>query len=161
MQEKECMLVIPDEKIGHVKMINCSDSSVQPLVIKAHDSHLAAIKLSQDGKILVTASDKGTLFRIFDTKTGEKINEVRRGADQAVITDLTIDPSNKFLACASDKGTVHVFSVGGEENKKSKLSAISGMVGYFGSTWSFSQFKLKDSHCKIAIIDNKVFAISI
>lgn len=87
----------------------------------------------------MTASDKGTLLRIFNTETLEKINEVRRGVDFAVITDLCIDNKNKYLSCFSDKGTVHVYSLTGEEgeNKKSKLSAISGMVGYFGSTWSF------------------------
>jgi len=34
------------------------------------------------------------------------------------------------------------------------------VIGYFGSTWSFSQFRVKDSSCKCAIIDRKVFAIS-
>jgi hypothetical protein len=46
------------------------------------------------------------------------------------------------------------------ENKKSALSAMSGMISYFGSNWSFSQFRVKDGNCKCAIIDNKIFAIS-
>lgn len=112
----------------------------------------------------MTASDKGTLMRVFNTGTGEKVNEVRRGADQAVITDLTIDPSNKFISCCSDKGTIHIFSLdkgqADEKNKKSALSALSGAVGYFGSNWSYAQFRVKDSYCKCAIIDGKIFAIS-
>ena len=98
------------------------------------------MKLSQDGQFLVTASDKGTLLRIFNTETGNMVSEVRRGADQAFITDVGLDPTNKFLCCASDKGTIHVFSVTGNEseNKTSTLSAMSGMIGYFGSKWSFS-----------------------
>lgn len=88
------------------------------------------------------------------------ITELRRGADQAIITDLTIDPSNKIIACASDKGTIHIFSAEQGENKKSTWSALSGAIGYLGSAWSFAQFRVKDSACKIAIIENKIFAIS-
>jgi len=79
--------------------------------IKCHDSSLAAIKLSQDGQYLATASDKGTLIRIFSLTSGDKLNEMRRGADQAVITDLSIDPSNKHVCCSSDKGTIHIFTL--------------------------------------------------
>jgi len=136
--EDNCVLAFPDEKVGHAKIVKQGNSQKEPLTVKCHDSPLAVIKLSQDGNILVTASDKGTLLRVFDTETGEKINEVRRGADQAVITDITIDSANHFMACCSDKGTVHVFSLKPQvENKKSNLSALSGVVGYFGSTWSF------------------------
>ena len=87
---------------------------------------------------------------------------MRRGADQAKITDVGIDPANKFICCSSDKGTIHIFSIAQEvgSNKKSSLSALGGAIGYFGSSWSFSQFRVKDSNCKCAIMDNKVFAIS-
>jgi len=60
--------------------------------------------------MLVTASTKGTLLRVFNTETCEQIVELRRGADQAVITDVSIDPTNKMVVCASDKGTIHVFN---------------------------------------------------
>ena len=121
------------------------------------------LKLSQDGDILVTASEKGTLLRVFNTQSGEQINELRRGADQAVITDICIDPQNNNIACASDKGTIHIFSTatdGEKTNKKSTWSALAGAVGYLGSAWSFAQFRVKQNHCKVAIIDNKIFAIS-
>lgn len=112
--------------------------------------------------MLLTASEKGTLIRVFNTTTGDKITEFRRGADQAVITDLSMDINNRFIACASDKGTIHIFSVTGEggENKKSALSALSGALSYLGSSWSFAQFRVKESSCKVALIDGKIFAIS-
>ena len=71
-----------------------------------------------------------------------------------------IDTNNNYLSCASDKGTVHVFAIGPSEieNKKSTLNALGG--GYFGAQWSFGQFKIKDSKSKIALLDDKIFAVS-
>lgn len=91
---------------------------------------------------------------------------MRRGAVQAVITDITIDAANEYVSCASDQGTIHVFKIdkgqdeGGEQNKKSSLSGLSGAFSYFGSKWSFSQFRVKDSYCKCAVVQKKVIAIS-
>lgn len=132
-------MAIPDEKQGTVKIVHFGDEK-KVVEVPAHNGSVAAMKLSQDGSILVTASDKGTLLRMFNTTTGEKITEVRRGADHAVITDINLDASNKFLCCASDKGTIHVFSMNDDqqENKKSSLFAMGKVISYFGSTWSFS-----------------------
>lgn len=66
------------------------------------------------------------------------MSELRRGADAAIITDISIDLTNSQVCCASDKGTVHLFKLNEEGNKKSSLSAMSGMLSYFGSKWSFS-----------------------
>jgi len=55
-----------------------------------------------------------------------------------VITDICIDSTNRFIACASDKGTIHLFSAGEGENKKSAWSALAGAIGYLGSSWSFA-----------------------
>ena len=37
---------------------------------------------------------------------------------------------------------------------------MSGMLSYFGSKWSIAQLKVKDTNCKCAIFDNKLFVIS-
>jgi hypothetical protein len=37
---------------------------------------------------------------------------------------------------------------------------LSGAFGYFGSIWSFCQLRLKDGESKVAIIGDKVFAVS-
>ena len=90
---------------------------------------------------MATASEKGTLIRLFDTTDGSKekaLSELRRGADPANITDISIDPAKNFVSCASDKGTIHVFNTAQDQNKKSSMSAVSGMFSYFGSNWSLS-----------------------
>ena len=86
------------------------------------------IKISQDGTILATCSSMGTLIRVWNTATGDQLKELRRGKVPAKITDLTIDSTNQLLACASDRGTIHVFSISGE-----KVDA-SGFMSYFGSS---------------------------
>ena len=80
-------------------------------LIPAHESELAAIALNQQGTRLATASDKGTLLRVFDTHTGELLKELRRGMERAGINCICFNRTTEFLACSSNKGTVHVFSV--------------------------------------------------
>eukprot|EP00928_Gymnodinium_smaydae_P042201 TRINITY_DN28449_c0_g1_i1.p1 TRINITY_DN28449_c0_g1~~TRINITY_DN28449_c0_g1_i1.p1 ORF type:complete len:522 (+),score=107.20 TRINITY_DN28449_c0_g1_i1:148-1713(+) len=80
-------------------------------VIAAHDTHIAALGSDSTGSILATASDKGTIIRIFDARTGARLQELRRGADRAEIHSLAFGLHASWLAVASDKGTVHIFSV--------------------------------------------------
>lgn len=86
--------------------------------VAAHDGALAALALSADGSRLATASDKGTLVRVFDTASGAPLAELRRGADRAVIFSVAFSPvqpgaatspPGAWLAASSDKGTVHVW----------------------------------------------------
>lgn len=170
MSEENCVFAFPHVNVGWAQTVQLSpsqDGNGEKVVkeFKCHNTALHAMKLSQNGEILATASNKGTLVRLFNALTGEQLSEVRRGADQAVITDLSIDPTNMYITAASDKGTIHIFKIhddkqSGVENKKSSLSAFSKVVGYFGSKWSFSQFRVKDSQAKCAIVDNKIIAIT-
>eukprot|EP00596_Hydrurales_sp_CCMP1899_P004240 CAMPEP_0119036614 /NCGR_PEP_ID=MMETSP1177-20130426/4440_1 /TAXON_ID=2985 /ORGANISM="Ochromonas sp, Strain CCMP1899" /LENGTH=239 /DNA_ID=CAMNT_0006996747 /DNA_START=721 /DNA_END=1440 /DNA_ORIENTATION=- len=79
--------------------------------IKAHDADLAQIALNADGSLLATASEKGTLIRLWDCHTGDLLREFRRGMDRADIYSICFNLQNTFLACSSDKGTVHIFSL--------------------------------------------------
>lgn len=51
--------------------------------INAHNNNIIAIALNDDQTQVATSSDQGTLIRIWSTKDGKKIKEVRRGADSA------------------------------------------------------------------------------
>eukprot|EP00619_Florenciella_sp_RCC1007_P009239 CAMPEP_0205908176 /NCGR_PEP_ID=MMETSP1325-20131115/3034_1 /ASSEMBLY_ACC=CAM_ASM_000708 /TAXON_ID=236786 /ORGANISM="Florenciella sp., Strain RCC1007" /LENGTH=433 /DNA_ID=CAMNT_0053274345 /DNA_START=49 /DNA_END=1350 /DNA_ORIENTATION=- len=89
-------------------------------IIPAHESELAQIALNLDGTRLATASDKGTLIRVFDTHTGDILKELRRGMDRAVIHCVTFNKTSDFLACSSDKGTVHIFALGDKNAQASQ-----------------------------------------
>lgn len=45
--------------------------------IMAHDSKIACLALTLDGRFLATASSKGTLIRVFNTSDGSLLREVR------------------------------------------------------------------------------------
>ena len=77
--------------------------------ISAHDGELAQLQLTLDGALLATASEKGTLIRVYDTARATLMHEFRRGADRATIYSIAFAPDKNFLAVSSDKGTVHVY----------------------------------------------------
>ena len=53
--------------------------------ILAHTSELAAVRFSKDGKLLATASTKGTVIRVFNVETGDKLFEFSRGMKRLVL----------------------------------------------------------------------------
>ena len=48
------------------------------MLIKAHDAELAQFSLNVDGSRIASASEKGTLIRIWDCFTGDPLRELRR-----------------------------------------------------------------------------------
>ena len=48
------------------------------MLIKAHDAELAQFALNVDGTRIASASEKGTLIRIWDCFTGDPLRELRR-----------------------------------------------------------------------------------
>lgn len=56
--------------------------------ITAHESELSSLCVSPDGKMVATASVKGSIIRIFSTYTGECLGEIRRGRTHAAIVNL-------------------------------------------------------------------------
>ena len=81
-------------------------------MIAAHTSQLAAISFSPSGRRVATASEKGTVIRVFSVSDGAKLYELRRGLKRTVnIYSLSFSPCGHFLACSSNTETVHVFKL--------------------------------------------------
>ncbi|TPX50473.1 hypothetical protein SeLEV6574_g00875 [Synchytrium endobioticum] len=80
-------------------------------IIAAHTSPLAALAVSDQGHLIATASETGTLIRIYESKSGRLVNELRRGADRAIIYCIAFNPLATRVLVASDKHTVHVFNL--------------------------------------------------
>ena len=106
---KTTVLAYPDKTKGYVR-VKSYDKSVTAL-ISAHESAIACIALNTNGSLLATASDKGTLIRIFNAEDGTFLQEVRRGAEKAEIYSISFNQNSLYLACSSDRGTIHIFSL--------------------------------------------------
>ena len=94
--------------------------------IPAHNGALSAICLNFAGTLLATASEKGTIIRIYSTETGQPLQEVRRGTEKAEIYSICFDMKSQRLACSSDHGTIHVFQVQLDTTGGIKLSNDEG-----------------------------------
>lgn len=80
------------------------------IVIHAHASPLAALAFNMSGTLLATASQKGTVIRVFNTNNGNRLYEFRRGMKRcASIYSIAFSSDDAFLAVSSNTETVHVF----------------------------------------------------
>lgn len=105
-----CVLACPGLQKGHIRveLFHITRSTL----ISAHESSLSCISLSTDGTRLATASERGTLVRVWDTSSGERLHELRRGAEPAEIQCLSFDVECRWLIVSSDHGTIHIFRLG-------------------------------------------------
>jgi len=119
------ILATPHSQKGFVRIAYYAPQSTNS-VFKAHDTAIEAIVLSKTGDFLATASETGTIIRFFETKQMSNnaqppipFQEVRRGSTNANIHSLVFDNMDRpqFLACSSDRDTIHIFVV---EHKDSK-----------------------------------------
>jgi len=105
-----CFLAYPGHShTGQLQVFDAETLSCR-VVIPAHEGQLAAITFSRTNTRIATASLKGTVIRVFDTRDGAKLYELRRGLKRtASIFSLSFSPCGTFLACSSNTETVHVF----------------------------------------------------
>ncbi|BFZ63860.1 WD repeat domain phosphoinositide-interacting protein 3 [Saitoella coloradoensis] len=167
-------LAFPGRSAGQLQIASLPpspDSTPKINLIQAHASGLSCLAMSDDGSRLATASETGTLIRVWNTATGGLITELRRGLDRAEIYSIAFSPSggdSQKLCVSSDKGTIHVFHLppltpsataspispvspslpSNFENKKSLISMpilTSFLPRYFSSEWSFAQASASDN----------------
>lgn len=138
-------MVFPGFKSGSLQVLDMSTTesriSSAPVTINAHQNELGCVAINQTGSMIASSSVKGTLIRIWDSRTRVMLVELRRGSDQATLYCINFSLTDEWLCCSSDKGTVHVFALQDYRlNKRSALASI-GMPGaYAGSQWSLANF---------------------
>ena len=154
--QEQTVLAYPDKVKGHVRVKNYEKQGI--FSINAHENNLAHICVSTDGNLLATASEQGTLIRVFNLENGEPLQELRRGKDKADIKHICFSPDYKFIAASSNKGTIHIWSLSNTlkqlnksvefeiENKTSGLKWLPPFLGgdFFKSEWSFAKVRITD-----------------
>lgn len=80
-------------------------------VIPAHRGRIACLALNAAGTLLATASEKGTVIRVFSVPDGKPLYQFRRGSYAARIYSLTFNAASTLLCVTSDTETVHLFKL--------------------------------------------------
>ncbi|KAG5448855.1 WD repeat domain phosphoinositide-interacting protein 3 [Clonorchis sinensis] len=104
-------------------------NNMPPREIAAHENALAALEMNFMGTLLATASQKGTLVRVFATKDCQLLHELRRGINPATITSISFNHTGDLLCVASERGTAHIFSLwkdNASDHKRRSHSSKSG-----------------------------------
>jgi autophagy-related protein 18 len=167
-----CYLAYPGSAtVGEVQIFDAVNLHAKTM-IPAHDSPLAAIAFSSTGAEIATASEKGTVIRVFSVSIGinmtnsnvtfeciafqvndgSKLFEFRRGVKRCVsIASLTFSTCSKYLCCSSNTETVHIFKLERQAAAvpKEEANTKDDWFGYLSKTVS--------SYLPIALPSNVTF----
>lgn len=94
------------------------------LTILAHDDSVSSMTINYDGSLLATANEKGIFIRIYSCKDGTFLQEFKRGSGKVDYLYICFDNETRFMAVSSNKGTIHIFTMG---NIIKKLKDIENM----------------------------------
>lgn len=99
---------------GSADPVDCAlrESPASPLanhVFQAHRTRLAALAFNPQGTMLATASEKGTVVRLFRAADGQLLQQLRRGTQPSLISCIAIRADDRFAAIASTSETIHIF----------------------------------------------------
>jgi WD40 repeat protein len=149
---KKYILAFPDLRKGMIqimffKQFETDNNNILEIIdnkdnysLKAHDGSIHLISLNYDGTKLASASDRGTVIRVFDLKTKDKIAELRRGTTDADIFCLSFSFDSSLIALTSDHSTCHIFSLTeylSKQKKEQENVGKSSIFGYISSGFSY------------------------
>jgi autophagy-related protein 18 len=102
-------------------------------VIQAHKTPIAALSLNATGTMLVTASDKGTVIRVYSVPDAKKLFQFRRGTSSARIWSMNFNLTSTLLSVSSDSSTIHIYrlqnqSQNGKGNGNSAESSLAAQL---------------------------------
>ncbi|KAJ3004664.1 WD repeat domain phosphoinositide-interacting protein 3, partial [Thoreauomyces humboldtii] len=152
----DAAILLPGPRVGHVSITHFRPSSsttststststsswtTTTTLIPAHTSAISALALSTSGTLVATASETGTLVRVWRVngngsvaggggkreREHESVRELRRGVEKARVWSIAFCQFEKAVCVASDTGTVHVFLVDGESNVTGAEERVGGV----------------------------------
>ena len=143
---------------GKVKIKNYDDNGKE-IEITAHENSISYLLINNEGTILATASERGTIIRTFRCIDGLVLQEFKRGNEKAEINYLCFDNLGIFLAATSDRGTIHIWSMK-SSIKKIKENEIGNNINLNNNendgTIDFNNFETKKNNIQDNLPENKI-----
>jgi WD40 repeat protein len=124
------VLAILDVVQGSVRVHNFTRSETKTAAL--HNSPISLVALDFQGRLCATASQQGTVIRVFRCEDMAVLYELRRGRYAACLTSLSFCPSLEYLCGTSDHCTLHVWRL-----QESAPSIIGGILGTMMSSYKF------------------------
>ena len=147
-----------DSQKGKVKIKNYDDNGKE-IEITAHENSISYLLINNEGTILATASERGTIIRTFRCIDGLVLQEFKRGNEKAEINYLCFDNLGIFLAATSDRGTIHIWSMK-SSIKKIKENEIGNNINLNNNendgTIDFNNFETKKNNIQDNLPENKI-----
>eukprot|EP01116_Phalansterium_solitarium_P024538 TRINITY_DN9013_c0_g3_i2.p1 TRINITY_DN9013_c0_g3~~TRINITY_DN9013_c0_g3_i2.p1 ORF type:complete len:358 (+),score=128.19 TRINITY_DN9013_c0_g3_i2:216-1289(+) len=158
--DENCYLCYPaSAERGEIALFDAL--MLQPLgVLHAHKTPVAKLSINQAGTLLASASNKGTVVRVFQLPDDTIRYQFRRGSYPANVHSIAFSADSSLLCVSSDTGTVHIFKV---DSNSSAAPSKGGSQSYWpevlSDMWetmpvrSFASIKLPsgiESLCAIA-----------
>lgn len=122
-------------------------------VIQAHNSPLSCIAMNSDGTLLATASEKGTIIRVFSVPNGEKLYQFRRGSIASRIYSMSFNSASTLLCVSSASDTVHIFRLG--QPNKNRSGSVSSHQGRPGSARGRSSSRASENSAEFYARDDR------
>ncbi|KRG07673.1 WD repeat domain phosphoinositide-interacting protein 2 isoform X3 [Drosophila mojavensis] len=130
---EHCYLAYPGSVTsGEVQIFDAINLHAKTM-IPAHDTPLAAIAFSPSGTEIATASERGTVIRVFSSQDGSRLFELRRGLKRCVsIVSLSFSTCAEYLVSSSNTETVHIFRLdrSAAENSDHGKQSSDDWMGY-------------------------------
>jgi len=126
-----CYLAYPgSNQIGEIQIFDGVNLRAVTM-IPAHDSPVASLAFNSAATLIASASEKGTVIRVFSVPSGQKLFEFRRGVKRcAHIYSLSFSLDSMFLAASSNTETVHIFKL--EAPKQKPIEEPQTWTSYLG-----------------------------
>jgi autophagy-related protein 18 len=106
-----CFMVFPkSEEKGYVGVFDCFNAA--PVMnFSCHKTVIASLALSDNGKVLATASIKGTIIRVFECITGDLLYQFKRGMSPACVYEIQFFNQDQKIFVTSSTGKLHLFNL--------------------------------------------------
>ena len=137
------VLAAPSSVRGSIRIQRGLDDSVS-CTVEAHSNSIAALGTNSSGTLVASASEVGTVIKIFSSIDGSLLFEFRRGSTSTQISSLAFRADSLFLAVGSANQTVHVFRL--NDGSGSYAAKLAGRIAeWTGGSPQLSESPLTDS----------------